>query len=100
MSLGSLQSLVEKAKHYNTINASRARHGKPLSKGHSLLIDEKVVRKIAEDLVALWGQVGNDSPAYQKVERDRLPLITRKWGWSHVKMSSKKVLDRWDPGNT
>ena len=66
-----IKTQEEKAKQYSTPNALRPRPGKPLSKGPISSYQRKDSKKIDEDLVSLWEQVKNDSPAYQRIERSR-----------------------------
>ena len=72
MSLRSLQTQEEeKAKRHSTANDARARPGKPLTKCPLSSYQRKDSGEIADDIVSLWGQVENDSPANRKIERDR-----------------------------
>ena len=61
----------EKAKQYNVAKVLRISPCNPLSKGPVASYKRKDMGGIADDLVALWEIVKNDSPVYQKIERER-----------------------------
>ena len=50
----SLQSQEERGKHYDALNAIRARPGKPPAKGDLSSYQQKDLEKVADELVALW----------------------------------------------